>query len=208
MTLVAGAAGVWAVGFSTLLGLTSVEVSGTNVATAAQVREAVALAPGTSLVRIDTAAVAERVAGLPAVATVGVRREWPTRLRVEVTEREPRLAVASGTGFLIADATGVVFDSAMQQPRGLVLVAGDPDEQELLADAGLVFSALPEPRAEQVRRIEVAGSESITIRFRDGSRVFWGSAADSGLKAEVFEALVALGGTTFDVSAPSHPARR
>ncbi|MGB4628643.1 MAG: FtsQ-type POTRA domain-containing protein [Propionicimonas sp.] len=199
---------VWLAVFSQVLAVTEVAVSGTKVTTGAQVRQAAQIATGTPLVLVDAAGAADRVAGLPAVASVSIRREWPDRVDVAVTERNPRLAIPSGTGYLIADATGVVFDAVLSPPRGLIEVEADPDAQQLLVDVGTVYSSLASGTAAKVSRMVAAGKDSISLRMQDGSRVFWGSAEQSPLKAQVLEALLPQGGRSFDVSAPSHPTKR
>lgn len=206
LAVVAGA--VYLVGFSPVLAVARVEISGTEVASEQEVAEAAAVELGTPLVRLDVAGIAERVAGLPPVAEVSVTRLWPDQVTIAVTEREPRLAIASGTGYLIADASGVVFDTATSRPRGLVLVEADPRDQRALADAGVVFSSLSEKTADKVTAVQARGRDSITLRLKNGARVFWGSAEQSELKSEVLDVLLEQDGTVFDVSAPAHPTRR
>lgn len=202
------AALVYVVGFSPVLAVTRVAVSGTDVATQDEVTAAAGVPLGTPMVRLDLAGIAERVSGLPPVAEVTVTRQWPDLVEIDVTERVARLAVESGTGYLIADATGVVFDTAKSLPKGLVRVEADPGDQQTLADAGVVFSSLSKATAERVASIEARGRDSITLRLRGGARVFWGSAEQSDLKAEVVDVLLEQGGSVFDVSAPAYPTRR
>ncbi|MEA4943005.1 MAG: FtsQ-type POTRA domain-containing protein [Propionicimonas sp.] len=201
-------AAVYLVGFSPVLAVARVTITGTEVASRKDVSAAAQVGLGTPLVRVDTAGVAERVAGLPPVAEVEVAREWPDGLRIAVTERVARLAVRSGTGYLVADATGVVFDTAKSLPKDLIRVDADPADRQRLVDAGTVYSALSERTAKKVEAIEARGRDSITLRLSGGQRVIWGSAEQSALKAEVIDALLPEGGRVFDVSAPSHPTRR
>lgn len=202
------AAVVYVIGFSPVLAVTRVTISGTDVASEEQVAAAAAVPLGTPMVRLDLAGIAERVSGLPPVAEVTVTRHWPDLVEIAVTERVARLAVESGTGYLIADATGVVFDTAKSLPKGLVKVEADPRDRQTLADAGVVFSSLSAATAERVASIEARGRDSITLRLRGGARVFWGSAEQSELKAQVIDVLLEEGGSVFDVSAPAYPTRR
>ena len=199
---------VYLVGFSPVLAVARVEISGTDVASDKEVSQAAAVELGTPLVRLDVPGIAERVAGLPPVAEVSVTRQWPDQVTIAVTEREARLALASGSGYLIADASGVVFDTATSRPKGLVLVEANPRDQQALADAGVVFSSLSEKTAEKVTVVQARGRDSITLRLEKGIRVFWGSAEQSELKSEVLDVLLEQDGTVFDVSAPAHPTRR
>lgn len=202
------AALVYVVGFSPVLAVEDVQVAGTKVATVDDVRQAAGVGRGTPLVQVDVAAVAERVAGLPPVAEVSVSRQWPHRVRIEVVERVARLAVKAGTGYLVADAAGVVFDSAKSLPKGLIRVEADPKDQRVLVDTGTVYSALSAGLAGKVETIEARGRDSITLHLKDGVSVFWGSVEQSELKSQVIDALLPEGGRIFDVSAPSHPTRR
>ena len=48
------------------------------------------------------------MAGLPAVKTVKVAREWPNTVSVQITERSPLFAIETPGGYWIADDQGVV----------------------------------------------------------------------------------------------------
>ncbi len=206
IALLAGA--VYLVGFSPVLAVSRVEISGTKIVSTKEVSQAAAVELGTPLIRLDLDGIAERVAGLPPVAEVSVTRQWPGQLTVAIVEREARLAIASGSGYLIADASGVVFDTATSRPKGLVQVEADPRDQQTLADSGVVFSSLSEKTAAKVTVIQARGRDAITLRLEKGVRVFWGSAEQSELKAQVIDVLLEQDGTVFDVSAPAHPTRR
>lgn len=206
MLLLAGA--VYLVWFSPLLATRSVTVSGTDVLTKDEVLAAAAVGVGTPLVRVDTGAVADRVAGLPPVAGVTVTRQWPGTVRIQVAEREPRLAIPAGGGYLLADANGVVFEAVPRAPSGLVVVDADPADQQVLVDVGTVFSALSPATAAKVSRLAAPSRDGIELRLSNGDRVIWGSAEDSALKSQVLDELMKQGGTEFNVSAPAFPTRR
>ena len=78
------------------LAVASVEVRGTERLPPEQVRAAAAIAPGTNILRLDTTAVARRVAALPEVRRVDVVRELPNRVVIEVEERRPFALVHGG----------------------------------------------------------------------------------------------------------------
>lgn len=201
-------AAVYLVAFSSVLAVDTVSVSGAKVLDKQEVLTAAGIGLGTPLVRLDLGGVADRVAGLPAVAQVSVTREWPDAVRIKVDERKPRLAIPAGGGYLLADASGVVFQAVESLPSGLVVVAADPSQAQVLVDVGTVFSALTPATAAKVSRMEATSTDGIALRLKDGSRVIWGSVEESALKSEVLEALLPLGGTVFNVSAPAFPTRR
>ena len=196
---------VW---FSPVFAATTITVTGNKLLSKTDIADAAQVVPGTPLARLDVDAIADRVAGLPAVAQVTVRRDWPDQLTVDVTERAPHLSIPAGGGYLIADASGVVFQAVKDQPSGLVRVVADPNDQAVLADVGTVFSALSDQQRSQVNRLEAPSRDGIVLRLRDGAKVVWGSAEQSTVKAQVLAKLIPLGGDIFDVSAPAFPARR
>ncbi|MCA0296897.1 MAG: FtsQ-type POTRA domain-containing protein [Actinobacteria bacterium] len=202
------AAGVYLVAFSPVLATRTVTVSGVHLLSKAEVLDAASVGIGTPLARLDTGEVADRVAGLPPVAGVTVTRDWPGTVRIAVTEREPRLAIPAGGGYLVADANGVVFEAVAARPSGLITVDADPAQQQVLVDVGTVFSALSPQTQAKVSRLAAPSRDGIELRLLDGTRVIWGSAEQSALKSQVLDSLMALGGTEFNVSAPAFPTRR
>lgn len=199
---------VYLFAFSPVLAVKDIAVTGVRVLSVDQVRQVAGVAPGASLARVDVSAVADRVAMLPAVAAVEVVRVWPAQVAINVTERKPRLAIASGDHFLLADIHGVVFQSVDKAPSGVISVVADPANQALLADIGVVYSALSAATAAKVAKVEASSADSIELRLRDGRRVVWGSAEQSELKSRVVDEILRLSGHVFDVSAPSLPTRR
>ena len=206
--LVLGVAAWYVVVFSGLFGVHAVTVTGLDVLTTDEVRQAAAVETGGSLALVDTDAVTRRVAALPAVAQVTVSRSWPTTLRIEVTERQPAMAIPSGSAFLIADATGVVFVTDASAPDSLVRVKADPGNQRAIADAGSAFSALSPKTAKAVRQVEASTPSSITLLLTGGRTVVWGGADQPALKSQVLDALLTHKASVYDVSAPSHPATK
>jgi cell division protein FtsQ len=208
VAVIAVLAGGYLVWFSPVLAAQDISVTGNKLLSKTDIVAAAQVVPGTPLVRLDVDAIADRVAGLPAVAEVTVRRDWPDQLSLAVTERTPHLSIPAGGGYLVADESGVVFQAVKDQPSGLVRVVADPNDQAVLADVGVVFSALSDQQREQVNRLEAPSRDGIVLRLRDGSKVIWGSADESSLKAQVLAKLLPLGGDIFDISAPAFPARR
>lgn len=83
-----GGAGSVAV-FHPLMSVRNIVVVGLGAVTEQEVVDAVAVAPGTPLLQVDTDEVAGRIAEIRRVASVRVQREYPSTLRVTVVERVP-----------------------------------------------------------------------------------------------------------------------
>jgi cell division protein FtsQ len=135
-------------------------------------------------------------------------RTWPDTLQIGVVERRPRLAIPAAGGYLLADASGVVFQSVAEAPSGLVMVVAPTTNRQLLVDVGTIFSSLSVDTAAKVVRLEAPTQDGVQLVLRDGARVVWGSAEQSALKSQVLDGLLPKGGRVFDVSAPGFPARR
>lgn len=201
-------AAAWVLLASDLLGVRHVEVSGNRIANGDDIRRLAEVPTGTPLARVDLDAVASRVAGLPAVGTVTVVRSWPNALTIKVTERTPMFAIETPGGYWIADQQGVIFQSAADVPAGLMVAIVPSGDPRLVRDLGTVLSALPNELRSRVRQVSAESVDSITLRLKGNTRIVWGSADQSGLKAQVIAPLLKQPGTVYDVSAPSNPTVR
>jgi cell division protein FtsQ len=189
---------------SPLLRAEKVSVTGAQRLPAGTIRGAAAVPTGVPLVRVDAAAIAERVSQLPAVAAVDVRRQWPHTVRISVTERVPLLAVQRGNGYALVDAAGVAFETVPAVPGRLpeaALPSLGPTDPATLAAVGVVRALSPTLRSG-MQRLEASSDSGVTLVLRDGRRVVWGANDRSQLKAEILGALLKRQGKVYDVSAP------
>lgn len=206
LALVGGAA--WLVAASPVFVVAAVAVEGAELTPVDDVRAAAAVPEGVPLAQVDAAAVATRVARLPAVARVEVRRTWPRTITVAVTERQVRLVRRIGSGYQWLDASGRGFHASAKPPKGAVRAEVPGDDAGLLAAVATVADSLPDALRERTRVVRARTVDSISLRLHDGGEVVWGSAEQSGLKAEVVVPLLALDARVYDVSAPTHPTTR
>lgn len=205
----------WLVGWSSVLSVTAVEVEGTSVLDAETVA-ATARAPlGRPLARVDTEAVEARVAALAPVREVTVSRAWPSTVLIEVSERTAVLATRAGGGHDLVDAAGVAFTTVDEVPEGVLPAelrgsGGLPaaERTELLVDLATVVTALSPGLREQVESLSTDSADTIELTLSGDRVVEWGSAEDSGLKAEVALVLLEQEASTYNVSVPSHPTIR
>jgi len=210
LLIVGGVAfGSWAIGWSSLLGVRQVDVSGESRTTEQTIRTAGAVPVGRPLLRVDLGAIAHRVQKIPTVAHVEVSRVWPHTVRITVTERVPVAVVRRGSDLRLIDATGVDFAGApagAPYPMLDVNLASAPAAD---AQAGLaVIHALPGALVRRLASVEVFDPTDVRLLLTDGTTVIWGSPDRTPDKAQVFTALERTHGTatTFDVSAPDAPA--
>lgn len=207
LVLAAIVGGLWLVYFSSFLSVQGVDVRGTHLLSAQQVRQAAAVPPGDALASVDLDRVRARVEALAAVRSADVSREWPDRVRIDVSERVAVAVVEIAGQLRGMDEDGVVFRDYAQAPPGLPRVqTGTDTGSDALREAALVVGSLPADLAAKVDHVEVETVDEITLALRDGRTVRWGSSADSDLKAEVLaKLLVARKAQTYDVSVPGNP---
>lgn len=207
LALVAGAA--WAVFFSGLVTARSVDVTGTQSLGDARIKRAADVPTGTPLARVNLDAIRARVESIASVQKVEVSRSWPHTVHIEVTERTPIAVIDRGEGLQALDSEGVLFGSYETRPPRLPLVRTEPDTAaEALLEAARVIDALPQRIAARVATLEVASVDEIQLVLTNGRRVLWGSAEDSGQKAEVLAVLLKRPGQQLDVSVPGRPTTK
>jgi cell division protein FtsQ len=206
LVLLLVAAGGYLVWMSAVLGLRTVQVDGSGApALAPQVRQAVAVPAGTPLLRIDLAAVRERVAAVGPVATAEVRREWPHTLVVTVTERVPLAATQANGQWWLLDATGKPYRQVPSRPAGLMPIQlATPGEGDRATLAALgVLGALPEKIRTQVTGIVAPSAYDISLTLTGDRTVIWGANSDGARKIAVLPAVLARPGHRYDITDPT-----
>ncbi|MFC7330245.1 cell division protein FtsQ/DivIB [Marinactinospora rubrisoli] len=198
----------WLLLGSRLLVVRDVEISGTERVDPAEVLAAVDVPTGTPLVRVDTDAARDRVAGLRLVESAEVSRGWPATLRVNVTERTPLLSVAAGDGYRLLDGDGVAIEDAAERPERypLVTVRGEVAGNPGVAEAAAIVEELPQSVLERTDRIDATDRASVVLLLADGAEVVWGDGERTAEKARLLDILMRehppAEERRYDVSAP------
>ena len=208
LAVVLGLAGVVVVVLWTpVLGVRSVDVEGVRDLTTAQVVAAADVRPGTPMFRLDTVGIMARVALLPRVAAVDVSRDWPSTVRITVTERDPVGVLAEPDGMHLVDSTGLDYATVATAPAGLPKIqipAASPHDPRTQAVVR-VLAALPTQLRAQTIAISADTPGSVTLALASGKTIRWGDAEDSARKAAVLGALMTRPGRVYDVSSPDLP---
>jgi cell division protein FtsQ len=205
--LVAVAAGaIWLVFLSSVLTVKHVDVQGGSLVSRQQILAAAKVPTGAHLAELDLSAIRSRVGALAPVRRVDVSRDWPDGVLIKVTERTAVAAVEVGGTYHAMDADGVLFRDYAQPPAGMPRVVPTAGAgSAALAEAAQVIASLPSGLAARVDHLQVAGVDQISLELRGGAQVIWGSAAQSGLKAQVLARLLPHPAHTYDVSVPGQP---
>ncbi|MGZ5417923.1 MAG: cell division protein FtsQ/DivIB [Nocardioides sp.] len=207
--LAAVASVVWLVFFSSVLAVKGVQVEGAAVLDPRDVRRVAAVPTGSPLAGVDLDEVAERVEALAPVLDVDVSRAWPSRIRIDVTERVAVAVVDQGGVLHGVDEEGVMFRRYPSRPPSLPLLRiGAATQADALAEAARVLESLPRDIASRVEYVAVSTVDTISLRLRSGQTVQWGSADESGHKAEVLAVLLEQKASLYDVTVPGQPVIR
>jgi cell division protein FtsQ len=176
-----------------LFGLSAVRVTGTEAVAEAEVREAAEVRLGEPYLGLDLAAIQARVAALPRVAAVRVARDYPSSLRIAVTERPPVASVSTGNVYWLVAADGTVLDAAGRRPADLPYVASVPLPDGVrpgsrlppgneLANALTALGGMTPQLKRQVTGVNARTLDSLEFTLRDGTRVLYGLAVDQPAK--------------------------
>jgi cell division protein FtsQ len=193
LVAIALAAGVAYLIRTPLFGLSAVRVDGTETVTRAEVLEASRVRIGEPYLGLDLAAIRHRVAALPRVAAVRVTRDYPSSLRIAVTERAPVASVSTGDVFWLVAADGTVLAQRSRRPADLPYVASVPLPDEVrpgsrlppgneLANALTALGGMAPQLKRQVTGVNARTLDSLEFTLKDGSRVLYGLAVDQPAK--------------------------
>ena len=176
-----------------LFGLSAVRVEGTRAVASDEVLAASQVRIGEPYLGLDLAAIRARVGALPRVAAVRVTRDYPSSLRIAVTERPAVASVSTGGIYWLVAADGTVLDSAGRRPADLPFVAGVPLPAGVaagsrlppgneLANALTALGGMDRRLARQVAGVNARTLDSLEFTLQDGTRVQYGLAVDQPAK--------------------------
>jgi cell division protein FtsQ len=201
---------------SPFLDVDRVQVLGTRNLTPGQVRAAARVHNHDALFFLDTRAAARRVEQLPWVEHASVQREFPSTVRIVVTEYPPVAFVRDGGDAVLLAPNGRAIARVRVPPAGAAEIRGvrrAPAVGELLSppEAANVVAQLPRALAQQVEAVDVGGS-GIALDLAGRGAIRLGSADDLEAKSAAALAVLAHNGNApfsyIDVSTPATPMLR
>ena len=184
----------WLVAFSPVFGVGSVEVHGEHTVRGATIEQAAKIEYGQPVVRVDTAAITERVEALPQIESAQVSTSFPSTVVITVVERTPVGYVTIAGRPMLVDRTGKRYlgvDKAPNLPR--LVVSGGGAQQATFGAVATVAAAMPADLRARTKSIDALDPDAITLVLDAPGNgdllVRWGSAARSRDKARVVDVL-------------------
>ena len=204
LVTVAGAA-IYAAGWTGLMGVNAIEVEGAGSIPVEELVAVAGIPEGTPMMRVDVRAATARLADLPQLSSVDVRRQWPRTVVLSVSEREAVAVQKADGGWELLDDRGAPFAVVSDKPKDLPTVARSADEATNTAMLAALAEMSPEVRG-RVAQISAASPNAIRLTLRKSYVVVnWLSAEQSEYKSAVLAVLLEVDAGWFDVSNPDTP---
>lgn len=200
--------------YSPLFAVQQITVVGTSQLPAADVEAALDGQRGTPLAAIDASSIKAALVAFPLVESYTLEARPPHELVVRIVERTPIGVISGAAGYTLVDAAGVALSTSPTPPAGYpVIDATGGEDGVAFAAIGKTMRALPADLRAQVTKVEAKTADDVTLTLGGtNTRVVWGSAEDSALKALVLQKLTATrppdGVAVYDVSSPEVPVIR
>jgi cell division septal protein FtsQ len=188
LLLLAGAVLAWRWAVATpRFAVAHVEVRGASRVPVDQILAAARIAPGTSLLRLDLAAVAARVEALPEIRHARVVRELPDHVTVYVEERRPFTLVNAGRLHWVDEegrALGVEREAVALQVPAITGLSEDELETMRTAPSGKAQTAIGlirtllrsrSPLTEEISEIDMSRRDGPVLYTVDGVEVRLGT---------------------------------
>ena len=166
---------------SSVFDLHTVTVTGNTAVPASAVLGLADLRPGLNAFRVNAATIRERLLTDARIENVTVTMEFPSRVQLAVRERAPIAALASGGGYAMLSADGVVITTSPDRDAQPVLIVDrlDPTDVSIgrvvpSPDVRLgarVAGMLPEPIRDRITAVRVSGAGEVVLALRDGIAV-------------------------------------
>ncbi len=191
----------YVLGWSTLLTVSSVEVTGTKTLITTEIKV------GERLARVEPRSIVAELGRIKWIRNVEVSRNWISgKVTIAIVERTP-IAIFNEQ---VIDEEGVSFPLLNQNIQGL------PHIQAMDIDAAIVaanfYNSLPKDFADAITTLKVMTGDSYSLDMSQGKRsieLLWGQDGENALKVRVYRALIArpenIEIIRIDLSAPHAP---
>ncbi|MHC2997967.1 cell division protein FtsQ/DivIB [Microbacterium sp. HJ5] len=195
--------------YSPLFAVQTITVVGLQQLEETAVRAALDDQVGTPIPLVDESAVKAALVTFPLVESYTLEARPPHELVVRIVERTPIGLIETRAGYTLVDAAGVALSTSSAPAAGVPLldIRGGVDTDAFTA-AGQVMNSLPSAIRAQVTTVTAATPDDVTLTLgATNTRVVWGSAEDSAMKAYTLQTAMAArppaGVSLYDVSSPA-----
>jgi cell division protein FtsQ len=212
-TLIIFGAGSYLFGWSSLLTVKQIEITGAPTLTSEkEIAKSLNLSKGDKLARVDPRALSNRLQISDWVESADISRNWFNgKVAIKIQPRIPvALYTEPGKPQVALDASGATFILPGELPSGLPSVNATSVASGLIAIK--VFTEMPKDFSEGIDHLTATSTTNLTIDGKFGGhklQIIWGDGQETSLKITVIKALIQLPENKsirlIDVTAPHAP---
>jgi cell division protein FtsQ len=200
---------------SSLVAIDNVTITGLTTEDAPRVREALmAVAHDMTTLHVKRGELEQAVRGFPIVRSLEVQPDFPSTLRIQVVEEQPRAIVVAGAARVAVSADGAVLRGLGGARLPTLRVDRPPASGGLTDPTGrrvlAVLAAAPRPIAGRLRRGFEDRRRGIVVKLRRGPEIVFGDATRVDAKWSAALGVLAdrssRGARYVDVRIPGRPA--
>jgi cell division protein FtsQ len=173
---------------SPFFALAQINVQGNRALSAQVIADLAGVLQGTNLFDIDLKQVEKRLLTHPLIEKVDVRKNWPDKLTITVSEREPCALLLTSDCILVVDENGICLDKvrSLSSYRSYPIITGvnplslSPGER---VSNDLVFLDVldvlqDEACQDSLSEVNIADRNNIVAYSREGIPIFLGNTMD------------------------------
>lgn len=161
-----------------------IDVAGAVRLGEAEIIECSGVKKGTSLFLTRRRKIEERLARLPEISTVTVKKHLPGTLSIRVQEKEASASLLAGERFWLVDRKGVLFAEEPRPAVNLPVITGVTAEEILMGEPLLnkakhealvaFLEALPQMQPLEAAELNLADPQNLVLYTADRRRVLLG----------------------------------
>lgn len=198
--------------FTPIMAVHEIEIDGAESVNIETLRQALSGFEGVPLALVSDQDIHKALEPFPLIQRYAVERIPPHTLVVRVEERSPVLAFASGKGFDLLDAAGVLVTHVSSPDQGIPTAdatLSDTSSAQFRAAAAIVRD-MPRDIRDQLAKVRAESPQEIIFTLVGGTEVIWGDTNQTQRKAIVLRSVLAAVGehALIDVTAPEAPVFR
>lgn len=178
--------------------ITSVTVTGNARLTSEEILSAAGIPVGTNIYRVSMKSAGERIEAMPYILEAEVKRRFPAKVVISVTEREEATAVKCTGGYAVVDKNCRVLRLCAEEEASIPVASGANVEsaqlgqdivmkdERFVGDLKTMLAALEMANLEvEVRRIRLESAVEIILETRPGLEIHLGGMDELSYKLQL-----------------------
>lgn len=196
LTLLLAASAISICLFAPFFNVKTIEVKGNNAISTEQILERAAIPDGSNIFRVNTKKVKKALLNIPEIDAVRIRRAFPSKIRLEITETKPAMYFSYMTGYVITNESGRVMATVDKvDDQNLLNITGleikkaelckkisvqDDDKFDIIIGTISAFSRVG--ILQEFRSFHLDDMQNVHAFLHDGTKIIFGNVKDMDYK--------------------------